>query len=190
MINVKKTFTTKHIIASFLIGALLMSSFPVLADNLSQIGKKVDSQAAVYINGDRVSDAIIIQKKAYVPARDVAETLGAKVEWKGSEGIVITSNFTTNEEVEEYNNNLIEYLDKKAQLEANIKTAKVNIEQLQSFVEKYNEDYLSQFDEQTRKIFLQEVEKSKIQIEEEKSKLVQYEKELAELEASKQESAK
>lgn len=81
----------KKYVAVFLAGALLMLSTQVIADTVSQIGKKVDSEAEVIVNGEKVSNAIIIKGKSYVPGRDVAEALGAKVEWKGGEGVVITS---------------------------------------------------------------------------------------------------
>jgi len=175
----------KKIIIAFIAGALVMVSGQALADTVSQIGKKVDSEASVYVNGEKVSDAIIIQGKSYVPGRDVAEALGGTVEWKGSENAIMISNFTTDEEIEEYNSKLIEYNKKKAEITASINSANRKIERLEGYIEKYNLD-LADTDNAANKEYLEsEIDRYTKELETEKANLAKYEKELQELESTK-----
>src|SRR5690554_6846980 len=87
-----KKYSMKHIIMAFIVGVLVMISGQALADTVSQIGNKVDSEAVVIVNDERVSDAIIIKGKSYTPSRDVAEALGGTVKWVRSENKIVITN--------------------------------------------------------------------------------------------------
>lgn len=105
MIELKRTFTIKHIFLALIVGALLMTTGQVLADTASQIGKKVDGESPVYVDGQRVSDAIIIKGKSYAPIRDISESLGASVTWKGSDGIMVSNEEIISSVIESQNEN-------------------------------------------------------------------------------------
>lgn len=186
-----KKFTLKHMILAFVVGAAAMVSGQALADTVSQIGKKVDSEASVFVDGNKVSDAIIIKGKSYVPGRDVAEALGAKVEWKGSQGVMITSdaatnttgfNFTTEEEIAEHNAKIKEYQNNFARLTGAIEGTKQSLATYHQYVagaklEREKGADVVYFD---RRIAEYEAEIEKLEAE-----LAQYEKELEELESTK-----
>lgn len=172
----------KKYVAVFLAGALLMLSTQVLADTVSQIGKKVDSEASVYVDGVKVSDAIIIKGKSYVPGRDVAEALGAKVEWKGSEGVVITSEIDKLLAEKEERNALMWEI---ADLKSIISGAERSIERAQNIINKYQEELASTTNEMNKQFLTGEIEKFTREIEENKTKLERAEKELKELESAK-----
>lgn len=67
----------KKVVIAFVAGALLMASGQVLADSVSKIGKKIDGEAKVVLNGKPLSNAVISEGKSYAPVRDIAEALGA-----------------------------------------------------------------------------------------------------------------
>lgn len=70
----------KKIVVSFVAGALLMVSAQAVGSGINMIGKKVDGQNDVIINGEVVGQAIIIQGKSYAPVRELTTGLGGKVE--------------------------------------------------------------------------------------------------------------
>lgn len=179
-----KKFTFKHLIAAFIVGVLVMVSGQALADTISQIGKKVDSEAAVYVNGSKVSDAIIIKGKSYVPGRDVAEAMGGKVEWKGSENsIMITSEI---EKMLADKEERTKQQWEKANLIASIDGSKRTIERIEQSMTLVTKQFENENLHQLNKDYLnQQLNDLEKQLEEEKEKLEQAEKELAELEATK-----
>lgn len=71
----------KKIVAAFLCGVILTFSGQVFADSISRIGKKVGSEATVLLDKEKLSDAIVIEGKSYLPVRDIAEAFGADVEY-------------------------------------------------------------------------------------------------------------
>jgi hypothetical protein len=82
----------KKVVIAFVAGALLMASGQVLADSVSKIGKKIDGEAKVILNGKQLSNAVISEGKSYAPVRDIAEALGASTSYvKGV--ITIQPNF-------------------------------------------------------------------------------------------------
>jgi len=170
-----KKFTLKHIIMAFIVGALVMVSGQALANTVSQIGNKVDSEAAVYVNGEKVSDAIIIKGKSYVPGRDVAEALGGTVEWKGSENsIMITKNNELN----------FEEIQAHSRAKANVTETEKEIERLENSLAKAKSD-LETTEGLYKEFVAQRISDLEIAIETEKANLEKYEKELQELESTK-----
>lgn len=71
-------------VAAFIAGALVMTTGQVMADSLSRVGKKVGSEAMVLLNGKQLSDAVVIDKKSYLPVRDIAEAFGAEVTYEAA----------------------------------------------------------------------------------------------------------
>lgn len=160
----------KKVIIAFIAGALVMVSGQAIANTVSQIGNKVDSEAAVYVNGERVSDAIIIKGKSYFPGRDVVEKMGGTVEWKGSEGIIITA--------EKDDDKLLSLA------KANVKSTKDIISDIESSLAKYKEDIIDSSG--VYKEFLTEhIAKLENELKQNQEKLAQYEKEIQELESTK-----
>lgn len=82
----------KKVVIAFVAGLLVMASGQVVADTISQIGKKVDSEAVVILDGKNLSNAIIIQGKSYAPVRDIAEAFGGEVLWEKGVITIISEN--------------------------------------------------------------------------------------------------
>jgi len=76
----------KKMLIGFICGAVLMFSGQAFADQISRVGKKVGSEAIVFIEGKEVSSAIVVDGKAYTPARDIVETFGGTVNWVPGKG--------------------------------------------------------------------------------------------------------
>lgn len=87
----------KKIVIAFVAGALLMASGQVVADSVSKIGKKIDGEAKVILNGKQLSNAVISEGKSYAPVRDIAEALGASASY--TKGVItIQPNFVDDAE--------------------------------------------------------------------------------------------
>lgn len=56
----------------------------IRADIIAEL-KRPSETVGVYVDGAKVDDGMIVNGRTYVPARAVAEALGAKVSWDGSE---------------------------------------------------------------------------------------------------------
>lgn len=87
----------KKVVIAFVAGALLMASGQVLADSVSKIGKRIDGEAKVVLNGKQLSNAVISEGKSYAPVRDIAEALGASASY--TKGVItIDPNFVDDAE--------------------------------------------------------------------------------------------
>lgn len=75
----------RKFIMGVIVGALLFSGAQVFADQISRVGKKVGSEAELYLDGKRMSDVIIVDKQSYAPIRELAEGLGRSVMYNPSE---------------------------------------------------------------------------------------------------------
>ncbi|WP_138751849.1 hypothetical protein [Paenibacillus sinopodophylli] len=85
----------KKVVIAFLAGALLMASGQALADGISKIGKKIDGEAKVVLNGKQLSNAVISEGKSYAPVRDIAEALGASTSY--TKGVINIENGLSND---------------------------------------------------------------------------------------------
>ncbi|MGG1637235.1 hypothetical protein [Paenibacillus sp. NRS-1760] len=114
----------KKVVISFVAGALLMASGQVLADSISKIGKKIEGEALVVVNGQKLSSAVISEGKSYAPVRDISEALGAKATYK--KGVInIETSLPDDGQVEKLRALKVDksYTEKKiAELELSIRT--------------------------------------------------------------------
>jgi chromosome segregation ATPase len=85
----------RKFISGVIIGALLFGAVPVLAEQASRVGKKVGSEATVFLDGQQIENAIVVDSKGYAPVREIAEAFDAKVEWESG---VININSNGNKE--------------------------------------------------------------------------------------------
>lgn len=88
----------KKFILGFIMGAMLMCAIPSLAK--TDTVQAIFNGVKVVINGEKVSFAngeepVTINSRTYVPAKYVAEALGAKVQWDGKTSTVNISDNTT-----------------------------------------------------------------------------------------------
>lgn len=83
----RKYFFT--ILISMLIGAALTLSFNVSAAVESIIGKQVQGEVAVKLNGAELSNkAAIVDGTSYLPVRSIGESLGLNVDFKNNEVVL------------------------------------------------------------------------------------------------------
>lgn len=87
----------KKFILGFIMGAVLMCAIPSLAK--TDTVQAIFNGVKVVINGEKVSFAngeepVTINSRTYVPAKYVAEALGAKVQWDGKTSTVNISDNT------------------------------------------------------------------------------------------------
>jgi len=72
----------KYIIGT-VFGLVLGLSATAYADDIqSFIGQKIQGQTAVYLDGNKLDTAIIVDGKSYTPTRRIAESSGKKVSFK------------------------------------------------------------------------------------------------------------
>lgn len=78
------------ILAGFSIGIVVSIPLHAAAESLSKVGKQVEVEVPVRVNGELLdTPAIGIEGTTYTPARSLAETLGAAVDWDGDTGEVV-----------------------------------------------------------------------------------------------------
>jgi hypothetical protein len=82
----------KKYFIGILIGAILTISTTAFADDIKNlIGKKVDGQQTVTLDGKSIGKAVIIQGKSYVPVREITNGFGGNIELKKGGTIALTS---------------------------------------------------------------------------------------------------
>ncbi|TQR97305.1 hypothetical protein [Paenibacillus ottowii] len=84
----------KKYVAGFLAGALFTIGATSFADEIqSLVGKKIQGETAVSVNGKSIDKAVVVEGKSYAPVRSVAEAAGMKVQF-GKEGISLSDEST------------------------------------------------------------------------------------------------
>lgn len=79
----------KKAVASFIAGVLLTIGATTFADDIqSMIGKKIEGETSVTVDGSSIGSAIIVDGKSYAPIRTIAEASGLTVEY-GVGGVVL-----------------------------------------------------------------------------------------------------
>jgi len=74
----------RKFIAGFICGAVLLFGTSVLAESVTMVGKTIQSEIPVYLNGENLAvNAIAVDGASYLPVRVIASTLGAKVDFRG-----------------------------------------------------------------------------------------------------------
>lgn len=73
----------KKVVVSFLAGAVFATSATVFADNVkSLVGRKVQAETDVMLNGQKIDTAVAINGKSYAPVRSIAEAAGLDVNYR------------------------------------------------------------------------------------------------------------
>lgn len=72
----------KKYLIGFMAGVLLMFSTSVLAEGISKIGKRIEAEFSVQLDGEELPfKAIALEGTSYAPVRSVAEALGLEVDF-------------------------------------------------------------------------------------------------------------
>ncbi|ANY70404.1 hypothetical protein BBD42_30835 [Paenibacillus sp. BIHB 4019] len=89
----------KKFVAGIVVGAIISTAGTAFAAG-TLVGKKVDGEIQITLNGKNVSNGVIIAGTSYAPVRSITETVGLDVSY--SKGVVKLESGTTNEEVDPY----------------------------------------------------------------------------------------
>lgn len=75
------------------VGAFLMIAGTALAEEITSfVGKTVQGEYPVTVDGKQIGDSIIVEGSSFLPVRSFGESLGYKVEFHSEEGVILTSN--------------------------------------------------------------------------------------------------
>jgi len=132
----------KYIIG-FVAGILIATVSSVGANTLSLVGKKIQSEASVTLDGKEIDTAIIVDGKSYAPIRSVAEATGLKAGY--SKGVVKLETQTVEKpKTEKYWVSEIEILDKYlTSTQRLVDSSKSKIQTASEMEEKAKNDRLS-----------------------------------------------
>lgn len=91
----------KKFVSGVIVGVLIMVTPQVYGAAASMIGKKIDKELAVKMDGKQVGTAVVTDGKSYLPVRDVANEMGLKIEVTKQEiSLSTTKNQATEKETE------------------------------------------------------------------------------------------
>lgn len=113
----------------FVVGLLVFVGTTALADEISNVGKKIEVEVPVVLNGEELLvKAVAFEGTSYLPVRAVAESLGLEVDYK--DGVIYLEGGSVQNVAEEVKRILrIEEIEKEiAQYEEAIKNLKDQIE--------------------------------------------------------------
>ncbi|WP_054955000.1 hypothetical protein [Paenibacillus dakarensis] len=78
----------KKFVSGMIVGLLMFAGVSVFADSSSLVGRTVSGIFSVVMNGEQLSEAVIIDGKAYAPVRSIAEATGTDIKVKGKRIII------------------------------------------------------------------------------------------------------
>ncbi|EJW14459.1 hypothetical protein M5X00_30015 [Paenibacillus alvei] len=104
----------KKFITGVIVGALIMVSPQVYGAASSIIGKKVDGELVVKIDGKQAGKAAVVDGKSYLPVRDVVNELGLKIKVENKE-VIITS--TSEDKIAEEVKKQVDAMKKEEEIE-------------------------------------------------------------------------
>ncbi|MEF3306687.1 hypothetical protein [Paenibacillus sp. GYB003] len=160
----------KKFLIGVVVGAVIATVSSAYADDIAKlIGKPVDAEFLVYLNGVRLKDnAVGIEGTSYAPVRSLTEALGLNVDFKDGNVLVTTAKQT---EVKSMQSNI------QTPMEPTIQSIDREIENLQTNLKTYHEPAL----EYAKKNRPDAVPAAEAAINDVKAKIAELEKQKAEL---------
>lgn len=165
----------KKIVIGFIAGALFMVSAQAFGDGISFIGKKVEGEAPVTINGKVVGEAIIIKGKSFAPVRELTNGFGGKVNSASGGGIALSSSVEVEKAVDDKSVQIAELQNKIASKQADIELMNQKIDDIQKKVDERKAQGIS------ADVQVIELTTMKQELENQKSKLAELQNQLTEL---------
>lgn len=88
-----------YMLVGIVVGAAIMASASVAAEEISSlIGKKVDGQTIVVVDGNELSVPVaLIEGTSYAPIRAIGEAVGRNIEWKDGKVLLNTKQVSESE---------------------------------------------------------------------------------------------
>ncbi|WP_052770005.1 hypothetical protein [Paenibacillus sp. IHB B 3415] len=170
----------KKYIIGFLVGAIFTVSATAFADDIkSLVGKAIQGEAPVIVDGQQLDTAIIVDGKSYAPIRSIGEAAGYSVSVDGKK-IILKS------EVKDSMKTTSENLDKPRTLEdvtTVITRTQEKIERYKEAIQLYELNVSSSKTEEAKANSQLMLDSYKKQLAEAEQKLIDLEKQKAELES-------
>lgn len=165
----------KKIMIGFIAGAVFMMSAQAFGSGISFVGKKVDGQTPVTLNGEKIGEAIIIGGKSFAPVRELTNEFGGKVDSANSGGIALSSSVDNEQTVDNNTAQIAELQNKISAKQADIELMNQKLSDLQKKIDDRKAQDISA-DVQVIEYTTMEQE-----LENQKNKLADLETQLAEL---------
>lgn len=186
----------KKVVIAFIAGALLMISGQALAEQVSRIGLKVGGEAAVYLNGKQLSDAIIVDNKSYAPVRDIAEAFNSDVEFvpatKDQKAVIslemksdaeTIADLAKQEKVNSLNHQKNNLLKEKEGLLQSIEKMKISVEEEEITKASVKQEWAKELSQSTIDNYKKIIAQNETRLAEIATLLAEVDEELSELEA-------
>lgn len=134
--NERRDVMRKYIIG-MLFGFALAFSVGAHAEVISFINKTVDGMFPVTVDGKTLGNAIVVDNKTFLPAKEFGEAVGYTVTFTDDREVIMTKNTTKT----------------VSELEDNIKTVKFDVRNMKAAIEiaKPDDPYLQEFKDQLLK---------------------------------------
>lgn len=165
----------KVIVASLVF--LMMGAAVIYAESTSLVGRKVQSEAVITLNGDEIGAVLIIDGVSYAPVRVIAEASGLTAGYKKGE-VMLATNAVKTTSTESIN---VDSLTKeKRQLEIRATTLHDFITDSNNVINRYNE-ILKTIDESLIDTYEEMLENAELERAEYKKELVTVESRISEI---------
>lgn len=172
----------KKFILGIVVGALFATAGSAFAAS-GLIGKKVDSEAKVILNGESMSNGIVIEGKSYAPVRDITESLGLEVSYFKDSGKMAVIEIVKSDSEVAKEQTLQNLEVKKAKAQEEIKLLTQAIENLEADNIKQKAD-MDTFTQDWVKVPIQHsIDTNNAGIEENKKRIAELQTEIAAIDA-------
>ena len=182
----------KKIVAGFLAGALMMVSVQAFGSGVNLIGKKIDGQADLKIDGKVVGQTIIVQGKSYAPVREITNGVGGSVQYNKSGGAVEMSlndiakleeeQMKEKENIANLKQSIVYQKEKIADTEKTIQNYDVILADFQKKIDRNKEQGVTSSAEVSYQVFQKSKQDEVERLNEQKAELTKLESQLASLE--------
>jgi valyl-tRNA synthetase len=174
----------KKYVAGFLVGALFTVSATAFADEIkTMVGKKIQGEMVVELNGQALDTAIIVDGKSYAPTRSIGEAAGFEVNMKDKKIILSETTATTSPEPQavpgysgkENNVTQIESLKKRiSDQESRVDFLQERFDGMNAMVS--SPDYVDRGEKAVLEVYRSDLEKGEAFLEELKTQLAELQK--------------
>lgn len=173
-----------RLIVGIIIGVALSVSSTALAETFSVVGKKIEGEFPVTVNGTKLTtNAGVIEGTSYLPVRVISESLGLTVSFDSKEGIALKSDESTVTPAEAPSATAIMINSELEALRSRITSINKEIESYKSKLDK--EKSLEKPDSQSISILEQIISECEKAIATKEAQITELEARLKELQAGK-----
>ncbi|BFH70590.1 hypothetical protein J27TS7_58970 [Paenibacillus dendritiformis] len=126
----------KKFILGIIVGALLAFSPQVYSAASSLVGKKIDGQIEVKLDGKQVGSAVVVEGTSYLPVRNIANELGLKIKVDKKEVTITSEEKSAEEEIAKLKKERVKVSDQLERDKANVESSLHDVEKTKERYEK------------------------------------------------------